>query len=996
MTHLVNLQHDDSPLVFVHIPKTGGLTLRAILGTFFAYNEICPIVDWDEVLKRRLNLAYYHLFNGHFPYSIRDWLPEEPQYITMLREPVERVVSQYQHEKREQSAGMYALVNGQDMSLDEFLHHPTAIAGSQNWQTAYIASPPLADLYADWCDFRDQLAVGDLPTTPRYPSLGLAIASERLQDFAFVGLTDRFTESVMLLYYKFGWFPVLDFPSYNVKVGKRYRDELDPDTIDYIETLHADDMELYAQGQAIFEAEFEAMRHSLVEQYGLAQDVHKSPDIDRLGELLQQDYQARYAEHHIPTHHYRLDMHQALDGMGWHPTEIHPEYGGVRWTGSHTASVIDLPIANGSDLDFSCHVLMALEDDILESLVLYANGHRLDLEIHQNPDKTILLKSIILAKYHSVNTHFLRFEFIVNRTIQPAPQDPRRVGILVHWLNIKPIKIIPSENRGQLMTTAQTAQEPVFFMHIPGTVDLSFLIVLENQFKADVIYVPASVQDWQTDKSPTLADYAYVRGHFPYTWGEQNLSEPTRFLTMLAEPVVRTAMHITEQQVQPDFPHAPANFGELSLAEILDDGKLHPIFVNQQTALLADNLDLALAQERLTTSAFFGLVERWQESLFLLAYQFNWMPVWEYAQRSLHQPRPRLQNSAPEIVERLQTLNQTDLELYTFAENLFATRYAEMCEDLLANYSSTEQTNLPRPLPQHVIYDLLWRKFNAEVIQHTPVSPAIHYDFGEVLHGTGWHWHEGETQRWMSEKQATLLLPNLASENGLLRLYIPQAVSQSVLASLQAYLNDIPIKMVRRRTANDGYLVEGLVTFEALNINPYYNLLRLDISQTEVLADSDDKRELGIAVSQVELVPANLTEIPAILDGWQVARHQWATLRTALEKRVASLEDYSTSLTEELNNYQDIVRASETEITALHDEILKYQAELQSAEEYVQSLAQHINDQNQQINDQNQHFQEAQNYALSLKHELDKVTAEFKKAETYALSLQQELDRFRR
>ena len=1007
MTKLVNSQQDDKPLVFVHIPKTGGLTLRAILGNFFDHNDICPLADWDEVLKRRLNLAYYQFFNGHFPYSVSDWLPQDPLYITMLREPVERVVSQYHHEKREESAGMYALVNGQDMSLDEFLHHPTATAGSQNWQTADIAAPPIEDLYADWCDFRDQLTTGDLPTHPRYRSLGLDTAQARLSEFAFVGLTDHFTESVMLLYYKFGWFPVLDFPSYNVKVGKRYRDELAPETVDYIETLHADDVALYAQGKVIFETEFEAMRQDLVERYGSAQDARETPDNDRLGELLQQDYQARYTERHEPLRHYRFAMHQPLDGIGWHPTEMHPEYGGVRWTGSHTRSLIDVPITYDGDLELSCHVLMALADDILDSLVLRANGHLLDLAVHENPDKTLLLKGIIPAEFQQSNTPFLRLEFIVKRTMQPDPNDPRRVGVLVHWLNIQPRKIIPAENRGHLMTTPQLSQEPVFFMQLPGTVDLSFLIVLENQFKAEAIYHSASVQDWQMDGTPELTQYAYIRGHFPYAWTANNLPTSTQYLTMLGEPVERTVMHLNQQQEHPDFPGAPANFGELSFVEILDDAALNRYFVNQQTAMLSaelsndgllghDRLDVDLAKDRLTQYTFFGLVERWQESLFLLAYQFNWMPVWRHAHWSLQAPRPRWQKLAPELVEQLQTLNQTDTELYRFAVEIFDRRYREMGQALLAEYGSAEQANLTHPLPYQVVYDLLMRKFNAEVMQHTPASSAIYYDFADVMHGTGWHWREGETFRWMSEKQASLYLPNLESVDGLLSLYVAQVVSLQTLASLQVYINNIPVDIVRHRTPDDGYIVEAFVPEDVLGANPYYNTLRLDIQQTQVLPDSDDKRELGLAVSRIELIPASFAEIPVILEGWRVARHHWETFRAALEARIQALEDYSTSLNEELQKYQGIVQNSAVEIDALQTEINKYQDELHTAEEYVQSLAQHINEQNQQINEQAQHFHEAQNYALSLKQELDKVTAEFKKAEEYAFSLQRELDRFRR
>src|SRR5688572_854398 len=106
-------------LIFIHIPKTAGLTFRAILANHFDYNQIYPQPDdWYYLYEdARANLANYRLFSGHFPYSVCELLPSTPPplYVTMLRDPVERFISNFHFTQANAGASFHLLA--QDMTL---------------------------------------------------------------------------------------------------------------------------------------------------------------------------------------------------------------------------------------------------------------------------------------------------------------------------------------------------------------------------------------------------------------------------------------------------------------------------------------------------------------------------------------------------------------------------------------------------------------------------------------------------------------------------------------------------------------------------------------------------------------------------------------------------------------------------------------------------------------------------------------------------------------
>lgn len=139
------VQHSVEPLdriVFVHIPKTAGTTVRTALATAyrpeeraFVYHPSVPdsvttetIAGWSEERRGRLRLVM-----GHFDVGIHDHLPGPSRYVTMLREPMDRLVSLYDYFRTGSfpagtgAARQHARLVAEDIAIDAYafdVKHP--------------------------------------------------------------------------------------------------------------------------------------------------------------------------------------------------------------------------------------------------------------------------------------------------------------------------------------------------------------------------------------------------------------------------------------------------------------------------------------------------------------------------------------------------------------------------------------------------------------------------------------------------------------------------------------------------------------------------------------------------------------------------------------------------------------------------------------------------------------------------------------------------------
>ncbi|PPS40408.1 sulfotransferase family 2 domain-containing protein [Chroococcidiopsis sp. TS-821] len=268
-----DLQQEQA-IIFLHLPKAAGSTLHRIIERQYPANVIYSIdgLKVAESIEEFKNLPIARrqeikMLKGHMNFGLHEYLPRPSTYITMLREPVERVISLYYYIIRNPKHWLHAEVKGKNLSLQEYVSSGIATAAN-NGQTRLIAAV-------------DESKVGFDQMSEEH----LAIAKQRLQDyFTVVGITEKFDETLILLKNKFGWKMPL-YVKENVTKNRQSKASVPPQTLETVEYYNQLDIQLYqyakqlfeqqiSQNLDIFEREFKSFK-LINQQYGNVYPIYK-------------------------------------------------------------------------------------------------------------------------------------------------------------------------------------------------------------------------------------------------------------------------------------------------------------------------------------------------------------------------------------------------------------------------------------------------------------------------------------------------------------------------------------------------------------------------------------------------------------------------------------------------------------------------------------------------------------------------------------------------
>jgi hypothetical protein len=112
-------------LYYIHIPKTAGTSLRSFLRNMIYGDKICEVYsqirDLNEAEYRK-SVKNREIYFGHFSYGFHKLLKDKnPSYVTVLRDPIARVVSLYNHNRLVQGSHCYDVINRENLSLCDFV-----------------------------------------------------------------------------------------------------------------------------------------------------------------------------------------------------------------------------------------------------------------------------------------------------------------------------------------------------------------------------------------------------------------------------------------------------------------------------------------------------------------------------------------------------------------------------------------------------------------------------------------------------------------------------------------------------------------------------------------------------------------------------------------------------------------------------------------------------------------------------------------------------------
>jgi hypothetical protein len=250
---------DDRPtVIFMHIPKTAGLTFGDVMLREYGRGQF-EIVAGRGPEKREAQLRFLETgepappdptskgpigrfrqlpeerraklraLMGHFVYGMHEAIDRPSTYLTLVRDPIDRVLSAYNHRVVRQRL---------NLSVEEYIRSERDHS-MHNGQVHRIAGR------------------GPIPQDrPGRPELDRA--KRHIEEhFTMVGLTDRFDESLILAGHLLGW-RRLTYRRQNEGPGRPRREDLAPDLLRILERNNELDEELVAFARERFQRQLDA------------------------------------------------------------------------------------------------------------------------------------------------------------------------------------------------------------------------------------------------------------------------------------------------------------------------------------------------------------------------------------------------------------------------------------------------------------------------------------------------------------------------------------------------------------------------------------------------------------------------------------------------------------------------------------------------------------------------------------------------------------------
>lgn len=240
---IANIPPRDTPrhpqaILFMHIAKTAGTAFREAIAENYKHSQIAYLYPHPPgLLVSSLGLlpldqrARFRLVMGHFEYGIHELLPQESTYVTIVRDPIKRVISHY----------YYLLETQPDITLDG----PSPMSLIEMLERRRTTD--LDNLMVRCFSGVDEYTVPAGQIDQQMYDLAVEHLRTR---FSFVGYQDRVDQAYSALQKQFNWKPVQSLPVVNP--GAQSGSIVDEATRKAVEHFNRWDCRLYSEIRKLF------------------------------------------------------------------------------------------------------------------------------------------------------------------------------------------------------------------------------------------------------------------------------------------------------------------------------------------------------------------------------------------------------------------------------------------------------------------------------------------------------------------------------------------------------------------------------------------------------------------------------------------------------------------------------------------------------------------------------------------------------------------------
>lgn len=228
-------------VIFLHIPKTAGTSLQALIRQQFRPGLVFETDPSDPRKTMRefpglpeSDREKYRVILGHLWFGLHRAIPRPSTYITVLRHPVERIISHYYYVKRTPGHYLYREVTEKNLGLEAY------VAGGLSTELNNGQTRLLSGEYDD-----ERFPFGCCPD-----EMAQKARQHLAEHFSVVGIKERFSETLQLIGRVFNW-KIADIHK-NVTENRPGLGDISPGVIDTIIAYNRQDMEIYDYGREIF------------------------------------------------------------------------------------------------------------------------------------------------------------------------------------------------------------------------------------------------------------------------------------------------------------------------------------------------------------------------------------------------------------------------------------------------------------------------------------------------------------------------------------------------------------------------------------------------------------------------------------------------------------------------------------------------------------------------------------------------------------------------